>query len=832
AKKYCLVLWDHGTGWKNVCQDWTNNDRILMPELKTALKAVRDYLGRPLDIVTYDACLMGQFDVYYQTKAYCQLQIGHEEVTGSDGLPYNTILADLKATPTMTSEQLGSTIVTRYSEAYSATGHATVSVCNMSTFDYELAEAVNIFAQKLRHKTSSYNPQVRKAWETAENYSSSYFPDGDEYLDLANFSARIKSYIADIEIQSAAQAVINRVKKMVIYEWHGTGNPGSNGITIYFPEDVYPLDALENHFPIETNWDEFLKSYYDNVSYPNLEPSSNITYPKNNAVFAQPTVVRIKGNASDDIKVETAQVKIDREDWINATSVVEWYWDWNVSNLSLGEHKIWSRAFDGLDYSNYKNITVNITSVAKNDTGVKSINHPLNNTTYEPSTITVNATVINLGELAQNNFNVSCEIKEFGSNLSFYEFDFETGAQNWTHNGTYDNWQNGTPTVGPSSAHSGANCWGTNLTGNYANLQDSNLTSPPLDLTNALNATLEFWMYLDVEDVTGNWDGGIITISPDNGTTWTQLDPSNSQGQYNAQLATGYQNPLAGKWAFCYDTSTWVQKKFNITDYIGKIIKIAFRFGSDNANTAPGWYVDDIAIKMVIPRPEITVYKNITLVTTALVQNATLNLTWNYSFVNETEYRIIVTTLLENDERPHNDYQNIVITIKVYSFTTLLQLGWNFIALPCVNASITKASELATAIGGNCTHVANWTGAEFKIYDRKTGSNDFVLQKGIGYNVYIVNGTTEFTLKGSKIANATVSLSKGWNSVALFNSTLKKASELANAIGDCSAIAHWNITLGRFVTYAVDEQLGDFQLELGKGYFVFMKISKDWTQYS
>ena len=58
--------------------------------------------------------------------------------------------------------------------------------------------------------------------------------------------------------------------------------------------------------------------------------------------------------------------------------------------------------------------------------------------------------------------------------------DFESGWDNWYASAGV--WEVGTPTAGPGSAHSGVNCTGTRLNGNYYAYQDSRLISPTLQL--------------------------------------------------------------------------------------------------------------------------------------------------------------------------------------------------------------------------------------------------------------------------------------------------------------------------------------------------------------
>src|SRR5262249_1484685 len=63
--------------------------------------------------------------------------------------------------------------------------------------------------------------------------------------------------------------------------------------------------------------------------------------------------------------------------------------------------------------------------------------------------------------------------------------DFESGAAGFTHSGMMDQWGLGTPIQAPNftGCNSGANCFKTNLMGNYANSSSQDLVSPSMDLT-------------------------------------------------------------------------------------------------------------------------------------------------------------------------------------------------------------------------------------------------------------------------------------------------------------------------------------------------------------
>ena len=61
AEHYALVLWNHGSGWEGVLQDQTANHYMNMQELKSALEAG----GIHFDVIDFDACLMGMYEVAY-----------------------------------------------------------------------------------------------------------------------------------------------------------------------------------------------------------------------------------------------------------------------------------------------------------------------------------------------------------------------------------------------------------------------------------------------------------------------------------------------------------------------------------------------------------------------------------------------------------------------------------------------------------------------------------------------------------------------------------------------------------------------------------------------
>lgn len=133
---------------------------------------------------------------------------------------------------------------------------------------------------------------------------------------------------------------------------------------------------------------------------------------------------------------------------------------------------------------------------------------------------------------------------------------------------------------------------GDDNSGNYQGYLNNSLISPEIDLTVGTSVRLKFWHFCDFEGQTDKIDGGIVEITINNGSSWTQITPTNG---YDDILEEDGLNPLGGLNAYCYD-NVWSEEEFDLTPYIGNIIKLRFRFGSGATINDEGWYIDEISI--------------------------------------------------------------------------------------------------------------------------------------------------------------------------------------------------------------------------------------------
>ena len=157
------------------------------------------------------------------------------------------------------------------------------------------------------------------------------------------------------------------------------------------------------------------------------------------------------------------------------------------------------------------------------------------------------------------------------------EEDFETDDGGFTHSGTADPWEWGTPTSGPGAAHSGARVWATNLAGNYPTDCSAVLQTPPYRLAASAQPRLEFHDWFQSEY---GFDLGRVEISPDGGASWDTLEL--------------LQGSLGG----------YTHRTYDLSPYAGAEVRIRFWMISDVSASYPGWYIDDFAVRGVPERTE------------------------------------------------------------------------------------------------------------------------------------------------------------------------------------------------------------------------------------
>jgi hypothetical protein len=179
-----------------------------------------------------------------------------------------------------------------------------------------------------------------------------------------------------------------------------------------------------------------------------------------------------------------------------------------------------------------------------------------------------------------------------------YAESFEGSDGGYTHWNTgpmfYDQWHVET---GHQHTPGGASAWkcGATGAGTYRSNLDAVLISTPIVV--GPSAHLRFWHDYDAETAdtpTGAYDGGLVEISTNGGSSWTQITPI---GGYPRAVVPDPGHPLGiGTPLYSGSSGGFVQADFDLSAYAGQSARVRWRFVSDGFVEETGWYVDDVTV--------------------------------------------------------------------------------------------------------------------------------------------------------------------------------------------------------------------------------------------
>jgi hypothetical protein len=175
--------------------------------------------------------------------------------------------------------------------------------------------------------------------------------------------------------------------------------------------------------------------------------------------------------------------------------------------------------------------------------------------------------------------------------------DVENGDNGWTHaaaSGSVDTWTRG------SASHSGSFAWQANAPG-AGTANDQWLISPSVTLPATLSGlNLQFWNEQSLKPDTGGcYDGAILEVSSDGGSTWTQRPPSTLlTDPYDGPISGSFGNPLAGDLGWCGSPQPYLNSIVDLQSYAGQTVKFRFNLGHDRFahHANPNWAIDDISV--------------------------------------------------------------------------------------------------------------------------------------------------------------------------------------------------------------------------------------------
>ncbi len=185
--------------------------------------------------------------------------------------------------------------------------------------------------------------------------------------------------------------------------------------------------------------------------------------------------------------------------------------------------------------------------------------------------------------------------------------DIEGSTAGWSTTGSTGSSTWAVSTARPSSP---TKSW---LATDITTTSDQRLISPAVVLPSSENPlSLSFQNDVNMEDRTtspfGCWDGGMLEISTNAGSTWTQITSAQMNTPYTGQLHDG---PGNGLQAWC-GTIPYRKTIVDLTSFAGQTVQFRFRASTDGSvgDTPLGWFVDDVKVQSCRTAPVDLIFEN------------------------------------------------------------------------------------------------------------------------------------------------------------------------------------------------------------------------------
>jgi hypothetical protein len=261
ADKLGVTIWDHGFGWIEFSFDETEWDRIHMPEMKAAIEGAGVYI----DILSFDACNMGNIEVVYEayTTGLVGYTVGSEESVPFDGYPYDfmwdPVLQDASRTPA----QVAVDMVNGWGQYYDETSFTTVNLAAVDVSSIGASSAVfetwcGLMHDNLASYYKVYSTALKNSYKA---WSTKYFVDladlGDTLLADNKFS--------NSALRTATADMVAAVDSAVLAVHSCEALPDARGLTLWWGNkgdwSYYGPSYIDTQWGADMGWYDFLVDY-------------------------------------------------------------------------------------------------------------------------------------------------------------------------------------------------------------------------------------------------------------------------------------------------------------------------------------------------------------------------------------------------------------------------------------------------------------------------------------------------------------------------------------------------------------------------------------------
>jgi hypothetical protein len=262
AERVALSMWNHGNSWRSnlpkitrsISSDSTSNSEIMIArgDLNHGLAAIVAARG-PLDLVAFDACLMGSWEVAHSLQGYALNMAGSETLVGGEGYLYANALSLLRDVgadadgATLADEMARSTV-----QGAKEWTHSAIDITSLGP----ITSAIDALATQVLSNHSLKDPLL-SAREQARGADADW---KNWYLDLNDLGTALATSKVP-QLQASGQAIQEGIDAAVISVYGNSPYDWTGGMTIWFDYDSgesHLTEYAQGTWAKDTSWDDLL----------------------------------------------------------------------------------------------------------------------------------------------------------------------------------------------------------------------------------------------------------------------------------------------------------------------------------------------------------------------------------------------------------------------------------------------------------------------------------------------------------------------------------------------------------------------------------------------
>ncbi len=300
AKRYALVIEDHGSGWRGGIVDEKAPPEpgpmmMTLAELKDGLTTGLKTAGiDKLDLFATDACLMGMIEVADAIAPHTKYWVASEELQPGAGFEYTMALAPLSKDPKLDGAGLGKAFVGAMRGAYGPSSKTSDPTVTAALFDMSKFPAVraafDAFATKVAASLEDDKIGLGMASQSVDTFGPRTDPVNgpkDGYADLVQVAAVVRDTSKKPDVKASATAVIAAVDAARLDKHMGTERVNARGLSVFMPPPESVAKFLPSYqktpFGKTSPWSSLLHAYGNAFAASTAPKVSNIVVGKNAA---------------------------------------------------------------------------------------------------------------------------------------------------------------------------------------------------------------------------------------------------------------------------------------------------------------------------------------------------------------------------------------------------------------------------------------------------------------------------------------------------------------------------------------------------------------------